>query len=325
MPTVPGIDVSYWQSGIDWPKVRAAGMRFVFIRATDGERYTDPTFPINWQGAGNAGLLRGAYHFFRPSQDPSRQAASFMKTFHSAATTLELPPVLDLEVPEGQSTTRIVERAKTWLDKVEQELGCKPILYSNLSFLRTYFTVAGGPPSWANDYPLWIAWYPSNYTDGMTPPLPPGWFKWTLWQYSQTGRVNGINTSVDLDLFNGTLEELYRFANAQIPSAPTPIEHTIAPGETFETIANKYGVTVRELVMANPQLLKVGEKLTIPPPVAIPQESASPGPKTYVVQPGDTLTSIAIKFNTTIAALVAANRLSDPNKISVGQTLTIPV
>jgi lysostaphin len=58
--------------------------------------------------------------------------------------------------------------------------------------------------------------------------------------------------------------------------------------------------------------------------VAIPQESASPGPKTYIVKPGDTLTSIAIKFNTTVAALVAANQLSNPNNITVGQTLIIP-
>jgi LysM repeat protein len=156
----------------------------------------------------------------------------------------------------------------------------------------------------------------------MTPPLPPGWFQWAFWQYSQTGRVNGINAPVDLDLFNGTLEELYRFANAQMTS--TPVEHVIAEGDTFESIANKYGVTVRELVMANPQLLRVGEKLKIPPAVAIPQESASPGPKTYIVKPGDTLTSIAIKFNTTVAALVAANQLSNPNNITVGQTLIIP-
>ncbi len=322
MPVVPGIDVSYWQAGIDWPKVRAAGMRFVFIRASDGERYLDPTFSTNWEGAGKAGLLRGAYHFFRPSQSPERQAEIFLKVLRDAGATLELPAVLDLEVIEGQTTERLIARTKTWLNNVEAALGRKPMLYSNLSFLRTYFTVAGGPPAWVNDHPLWIAWYPPTYTEGMTPPLPPGWFQWTFWQYSQTGRVNGINAAVDLDLFNGTLEELYRFANAQMTS--TPVEHVIAEGDTFESIANKYGVTVRELVMANPQLLRVGERLKIPPAVAIPQESASPGPKTYIVKPGDTLTSIAIKFNTTIAALVAANQIDNPNNIIVGQTLIIP-
>ena len=50
MTTVPGIDVSYWDSGIDWPKVRATGQRFVFIKATEGETYTDPTFETNWTG-----------------------------------------------------------------------------------------------------------------------------------------------------------------------------------------------------------------------------------------------------------------------------------
>lgn len=63
MATVPGIDVSYWDSGIDWPKVRATGQRYVFIKATEGDSYADPTFDDNWRGAKSAGLLRGAYHF----------------------------------------------------------------------------------------------------------------------------------------------------------------------------------------------------------------------------------------------------------------------
>ncbi len=65
MATVPGIDVSYWNAGIDWPKVRAAGQRFTFIKASEGDGYLDPTFDDNWRGAKAAGLLRGAYHFFR--------------------------------------------------------------------------------------------------------------------------------------------------------------------------------------------------------------------------------------------------------------------
>ena len=69
MSTVPGIDVSYWNSGIDWGKVRATGQRFALVKASEGPNYSDPTFKDNWTGAKSAGLLRGAYCFFHPNQD----------------------------------------------------------------------------------------------------------------------------------------------------------------------------------------------------------------------------------------------------------------
>ncbi|MBI2759598.1 MAG: LysM peptidoglycan-binding domain-containing protein [Chloroflexi bacterium] len=334
MPTVPGIDVSYWNSGIDWPKVRATGQRFVMIKATEGETYTDPTFNDHWIGAKPAGLLRGAYCFFHPNMDPKKQAARFISVVKAVNDNGELPHALDLEVPEGASKDKIIANAKIWLDQVEQAFGRKPFIYSSVSFLEANFSeLGGGPPAWAKDYPLWLAWYPNQYTPGMNPLLPRGWFKWTIWQYSDKGNVNGINAKVDMDLFNGTLDDLYKFAGAQAP-AQTPVSHSVAAGDSFETIANKYGLTVRELVGANPQLLKIGDKLTVPVPVAIPQESggssgsASGGgtapKKTYTVRAGDSLTTIAVKFGTTVPAIASANGIADPNKISVGQVLVIP-
>ena len=74
MATVPGIDVSYWNAGIDWPKVRAAGQRYVFIKASESTFYKDPTFDDNWFGAKSAGLLRGAYHFFRCNADATMES-----------------------------------------------------------------------------------------------------------------------------------------------------------------------------------------------------------------------------------------------------------
>jgi LysM repeat protein len=168
--------------------------------------------------------------------------------------------------------------------------------------------------------------------------LPRGWFNWTIWQYSDKGKVNGINASVDMNIFNGTLEELYKFAGANIP-VQTPKTHIVVKSDNFESIANAYGVTVRELVMANPQLLNVGDKLTVPVAIAIPQEDAStsapvavPGdsgtfatPKqTYTVKPNDSLSAIAVKYSTTIAAIASANDIKNINTIKVGQVLIIP-
>ena len=336
MATVPGIDVSYWDSGIDWPKVRATGQRYVFIKATEGDSYADPTFDDNWRGAKSAGLLRGAYHFFRSNVDPKKQATKFIDYVKSMNDNGELPPVLDLETPDGQIKDKIISRAKTWLDLVEAAFGKKPIIYSGQFFLQDSFSEAGGgPPSWAKDYPLWLAQYPNNYVEGSQPFLPRGWFKWTFWQYSEKGIVNGINAKVDLNLFNGTLEELYKFAGAQLltEKPQTPQKHTVVAGDSLETIANKYGLTVRELISANPQLLKTGDSLTIPVAVSIPSEgggssttggNTTPSQRTYAVKPGDTLTSIAIKYGTTVAAIASLNNITNINNISVGQLLFIP-
>jgi lysozyme len=326
MATVPGIDVSYWNAGIDWPKVRAAGQRFVFVKATEGDTYSDPTFDDNWLGAKSAGLLRGAYCFFRPKTDPQKQAERFIKYVKAMNDDGELPPALDLETSDGQPKEKIIARAKVWLDEVEQAFGRKPIIYSGTYFLQAYFSVTGGgPPEWAKEYPLWLAQYPYPYTPGMSPALPNGWFKWTFWQYSETGKVNGINARVDLDLFNGTLEEFYQFAGVQMLNQPGT--YTVKSGDTLQSVANRFGLTIRELVVANPQLIKPGVTLNIPAPAAIPNtgESEPPvQPRVYKVQPGDTLTFIAIKFGTTVAAIAAANNLTNINAIQVGQELIIP-
>jgi len=337
MTTVPGIDVSYWDSGIDWPKVRATGQRFMVAKATEGITYKDPTFDDNWFGAKSAGLLRGAYHFFRCNVDAKKQADYFIDYVKTVKDNGELPPVLDLETNDGTPKEKIVPAVKIWLDRVEAAFGKKPIIYSGQYFLQDYLVVAGGgPPAWAKDYPLWLAQYPNQYVDGMKPFLPRGWFNWVIWQYSDKGRVNGINASVDMNLFNGTLEELYKFAGANIPDQK-PKTHTVVKGDNFEFIANAYGVTVRELVMANPQLLNIGDKLTVPVAIAIPQDSASSSdqttgsgdsdtsPKrTYTVKTGDSLSAIAVKYSTTIAAIASANNIKNINNIKVGQVLVIP-
>ncbi len=317
MTTVPGIDVSYWQTGIDWPKVRSTGQRFTFVKTTEGEGYVDPTFDSNWRGSKQAGLLRGAYCFFHPGQDPKKQADRFVGVLKASNDAGELPCVLDLEVADGVARDRVIANAKAWLDCVEQTFGRKPMIYSGVSFLETSFSDAsGGPPAWTQDYALWLGWFPSHYTPGMTPLMPRGWPKWTFWQYHDKATLNGIDTAVNLDVFNGTLDDLNRFAAVPVsPSGPTT--HIVVAGETLASIAGKYDVALSELVSANPQLVKIGDLLTVPAPGSVPLK------KTYTVRPGDTLYAIAAKFGTTVAALVAENAITNPNLIQPGQVLTI--
>jgi len=318
LSTVPGLDVSYWQAEIDWPRVRAAGQRFAFIKATEGVAYTDSTFRDNWEGAGESGILRGAYCFFHPNQDARQQAERFVHTVRETGDLGELPCSIDLEVTDGVPNQKIVAGVKVWMDEVSQRVGRRPMIYSGVSFLETHFIEEGQPPAWGRDSALWLGWFPRAYTPGMSPLMPMGWPTWTFWQYSGKGRVAGIDAQVDLDVFNGTAQELAEFASHQSPVTTTKI-HTVTAGETAEVIADKYQISLDELLTANPQLLKAGDKLTIPGLVAPP-----PSPRrTYTVRPGDTLSAIAMRFGTTVADIAARNRIANPNLIQVGQVLVL--
>jgi lysozyme len=319
--TVPGIDVSYWQAEIDWSSVSLTDRRFAFIKATEGLSYSDPTFAGNWKGAGDAGLLRGAYAFFHPNQDAKAQAKRFVEIVRSQNDPGELPCSVDLEVTDGLPSKKIISGVKTWLDEVEQALGRQPMIYSGVAFLEANFVENGTAPAWVQDYQLWLGWFPSQYRAGMSPLMPRGWSNWAFWQYSGKGVVKGIPAPVDLDFFNGTLEELLKLATAP-KQEPMQVTYVAVAGDTFRSIASKYAVSVETLVNANPQVLRVGDRLTIP---SAPQDPASPPvpAQTYIVKMGDTLYGIAKKFGTSAAKLAASNKISNPNMIQVGQTLII--
>ena len=325
MPSyIPGIDISRWQGTINWPAVRNAGKRFAFIKATEGTTLVDPFFAANWKAAKDAGLLRGAYHFFRPLQDAKKQAESFLKTVKLEAG--DFAPVLDLEVSENMKAATIIQRVEIWITEIEKQTGRKTIIYSGLSFLNDSFTIpAGGPPLWAKDHLLWIANYlPPTATQ---PFMPTGWAKWTFWQHSQTGKVDGISGNVDLDWFNGSLEELQALAGkTTVPvNAQT---YTVKAGDTWPGLAAQFKTTVEALALANPQLLQAGAALKTPGTGSSggtgDSPTPTPTPTTYTIQAGDSLSRIAARYNTTVQALAQANGITDPNRIEVGQVLTIP-
>ena len=147
---LPGIDVSHWQGAIDWPRVADDGVAFAFIKATEGGDYVDPRFAANWAGAAQAGVMRGAYHFYRPQPDAAAQAEHFLRTVQLRAG--DLPPVLDVEVTDGRSASAIAAGVRTWLETVERATGRRPIVYTRAGFWNQ---VGGG----FGAYPLWVAHY----------------------------------------------------------------------------------------------------------------------------------------------------------------------
>jgi lysozyme len=234
---VHGIDVSHYQRQIDWPLVAAQDIHFAFVKATEGETLRDPLFSRNWRAARDAGLKRGAYHFFRPAAASEKQAENFLEAhvFESG----DLLPVLDIEVIDEVSAPTLRKKAMTWLRLVEKKCGAKPIIYTNQKFFNQY--LAG----YFDGYPIWIARYnplfkPSLHKDS----------DWHFWQYGNQGRLKGIKGPVDFNVFNGSLEDLERFS-LQLPTQPAP--ETTAPATVVqgETRPKPRGATPRPAV-ANP-------------------------------------------------------------------------
>jgi GH25 family lysozyme M1 (1,4-beta-N-acetylmuramidase) len=206
-----GIDVSHYDGTIAWPSVKAGGIEFAIMKATENTNFVDPQFATNWKGAGDNGVLRGAYHFFRASVDAVQQADYFLKT-SGPASPGDLPPTLDLETLDGVPAAQVGTGALAFLAHVAQKTGRKPIVYTSASFLSSI-----GNPSGFDAYTLWVANWQVT-----CPKIPsPVWSDWTIWQNASTGTVAGINGMVDLDEFNGTLADLQMFANAGANPAGT--------------------------------------------------------------------------------------------------------
>ncbi len=193
-----GVDVSHYQSAINWKGVKEAGVDFVSIKATQGmSDYPHCSyFTENIQPARAAGLIAGGYHFLNGDMDGKAQADYFLKV--SKPKPGDLLPMLDVEQTNGASNTRVAKNAQIWLEKVSEAVGKKPFIYTTKAFWQ-----AIGNPGAFEDYPLWVADY--GVAD---PKIPIGWSSPAIWQKSRNGRVNGIVANVDIDLFYGSMAEL---------------------------------------------------------------------------------------------------------------------
>ena len=198
-PTVTGMDVSYYEASIDWDAAHAAGIDFAFIRVSDGLQFIDPKFPAYWAGARAAGVIRGAYQFFRPSQDPIAQADLLLDRIGPIEPD-DLPPVIDVEVSGGLSTAEVAARVRAWVAHVTEAIGRPPIIYAGL---YSWHDLTGSADITTS--PLWVA----QYTSAPCPNIPTPWTRWMFWQHTATGSVPGIpGATLDVNWFNGTLDDL---------------------------------------------------------------------------------------------------------------------
>ncbi|KAF2081198.1 glycoside hydrolase family 25 protein [Flavobacterium sharifuzzamanii] len=195
---VIGIDVSEFQGKVDWEEVEILDekypVQFVFIRATAGNDRVDRQFKKNWEGAKENKIMRGAYHYYRPNENSIEQADLFIKTVKLQKG--DLPPVLDIEkLPKNQSLDSLKKGLKRWLVKVEKHYQVRPIIYSGERYYSDFLKEEFG------DYLFWIANY-NFYREKIED-------DWLFWQFTEKASLPGIKHRVDVNIYNGDLEQLH--------------------------------------------------------------------------------------------------------------------
>ncbi|KAJ6478776.1 glycoside hydrolase family 25 protein [Mycena vitilis] len=200
-----GIDISHFQATVDWATVKANGVSFAYIKATEGTSFQDPSFSSKYSGATTAGLIRGAYHFAHPDSSTGAAQANYFLAHGGgwSADGITLPGALDIEYnPSGAECYGVGAAAMvTWISDFSSTYHAAttryPVIYSTTDW---WTTCTGNSAAFAANNPLWIARYSSTIGT-----LPAGWSFATFWQYADSGPNPG-----DQDLFNGDAAGLQR-------------------------------------------------------------------------------------------------------------------
>jgi len=198
---VQGVDVSRHQGDIDWRALAATDIRFAYIKASEGADYADPLFAAHWRGAGEAGLKRGAYHFFTLCKSGLAQAANFLRT----APRGELPPAVDLEhkgpCRRGPTMADVPGEVDAYLDAVETETGVRPILYTTREFHDLHLKRVTGERFWLRSLFRWPQFRRRD---------------WVIWQHHHRGDRAGVQGPVDLNSFRGDERAFAAFAGGAL-------------------------------------------------------------------------------------------------------------
>jgi GH25 family lysozyme M1 (1,4-beta-N-acetylmuramidase) len=209
---VGGPDVSSYEhdngASLSFDQLRwVGGASFAFIKATEGGGYSNPYFSSDMAAARKTGLIRGAYHFARPSGvynvEITRNATAEAVQFGGAIGSLNGPgnlaPVLDLEDAGSLSPGQLQVWVSTWLRKMTNLTGRLPIIYTGVSFWQESM---GNSTAYAG-YPLWLASYGVS-----SPTMVGGWKSYTFWQYSDASHIAGSAGNTDMSVFNGSFAQL---------------------------------------------------------------------------------------------------------------------
>lgn len=198
---VHGIDISRYQPDVDWTTLKAVDVdqdtvqfQFVFIKATEGLFWEDPTFEDNWDDARKHKIIRGAYHYYKPSSGAKLQAINFINSVD--LKTGDLPPVVDVEEAGHKGKKELVKSLKIYVAAIEKHYGIKPIIYSNINFIEDYL---------ADDFSTYKFWVAHYYVDDLKISND---IKWLFWQHHDKAHLLHSSASYDVNVFNGSNAEL---------------------------------------------------------------------------------------------------------------------
>lgn len=311
---IKGIDVSHWQGNIDWNKVAADGIKFAFIKATEGTTLKDKKFETNVSGANAVGIKTGAYHFarFGSKSEALAEARFFLSVVKKV--NLSYPLVLDLEVNQRNVSKSVLTDAAVAFLRELESAGYFAMIYSGKSFLENCLD-----ESKLNPFALWVARYSSKLGRDAD-----------IWQYSDCGRVAGISGNVDMNICYRDGLQAHAAVKTKKTSAVKSVSnkksgksemtYTVKKGDTLSGIAQKYKTTVKALQSLNnikdANKIYIGQKLLI-------GRSSSKNKQYYTIKSGDTLSEISKRFNTSIKTLQAWNSIKNPNKIYAGQEIRV--
>lgn len=314
-----GIDVSEWQGNIDFTEVARAGIEVVYIRASEGRGYVDPYFRENYEKAKANGLRIGFYHFLTATNvaEAKEEAEFFVSNIKGLEPDCRL--AMDFEVFDGLGVSAINEISRVFLETVEKLSGKECVIYSDAYNARAVFS-----KELADDYPIWVADY---FVE--EPESNGKWKFWVGFQYSDRGRINGIDGNVDRDYFtNGVfLNNVSQIPKDTVTDKNQEFKYIrVNRGETLSGIAIKYNTSYQYLArinsIANPNLIYVGQELKVP--VLADYNIHDTSHRLYIVRRGNTLTQIAREYGVTIENIVELNGIANPNLIYIGETLRIP-
>ena len=313
-----GIDVSVYKGNIDYTKVKQEGIKIVYIKASEGAGFVDPKFERNYEEAKKNGLKVGFYHYLtaRTTSEAVEEAEFFVSNIKG--TNPDCKIAMDFEVFGDLSIDEINKISEKFLDTVQRLSGKECVIYSDAFNASNTFN-----ESLAKKYAIWVADYfveePAN--NGK-------WSSWVGFQYTDIGRVDGINGSVDRDYFtNGILlNNTSKIPTDTVSNKNQKFKYiTVKRDETLSKIAEEYNTSYEYLAkinnITNPNLIFVGERLKIP---TFNNEIHDSSHLLYTVKSGNTLSQIARRFKVSVEKIVEINDIKNPNLIYVGEVLRIP-
>ncbi len=205
---VRGVDVAHFLGPIDWARVATQDIHFAYIKATQSTETVDSTFQSNWSATREAKIAHGAYHYYSFCAPPEAQFANLSHVVPQEPTMLPIaidaelfpaqdnpnfggPPMLAKESACAKSLgpSGVRDSLRRFADLIEQKYGMRPIIYGNDYLLDQVLTT-----EFTSQFPLWRA----KLGLGSNPPRPP----WTIWQYSQNAKIEGIRYGVDINVIS---------------------------------------------------------------------------------------------------------------------------